>query len=587
MEASRNRRLCFFDLSTLGHPVWWAALALLIFNDWFLKGAGLAPGWLTGKLSDFAFLIVAPVLGGALLPAALPRRRMVAVVVVTGVFVAAKLSPAVSVALIALVARLGLTWRLWPDPTDLLALAVLPLTVRLMRERPPAAPAAPAWHLRERAGVVLGAAACLATSAPRGYQHQPFLLNAAPTPSTVTVTWVLRAVPCPSPEAPKQFPNGFLDASTATVPAALTELADTLTASDLDDPRALPLARGEVAALDGIPPPGASPVGVCATAISWSNDSVCFAAILESPPAAPVLMVAPGHWVEYDGGGFFSCQNPPSPVSRCAASLDPSKDPGSDAVTLKVVNGALAFRAGSKIELGPVDPVAIAARAASPTGCRSLRADYRALIAPSTCATNADCVGLRGIDIPGDPLACQVETNSGSAALLATVESAWSAGCVTGPQYCSTAHPAVCVAGSCVAACADVDLPICSPPCLAWEAEVGNSCGPGGTCLQRRRQELRLCRRRHQLRRAGSALDRLPPLLPLRSGRRLAGRRRRDCSAEPRRREPGRRAGRRRRRARRLSFVIATSSRAPRAARARRTGARRGGSSRRARPTGD
>lgn len=488
MEVSRNRRRSKrlfdrpFDLRTLGHPVWWAALALLIFNDRFLKGAGLAPGWLTGKLSDFAFLIVAPVLGGALLPAALPRRRTIAVAAVSALFVAAKLSPAISVALVAMLARLGLIWRLWPDPTDLLALAVLPLTVRLMRARPPRASAS-ARPWRERAGVVLGAAACLATSAPPGYQHQPFLLNAAPAQATVTVTWVLRAVPCPNPEAPKQVPIGFPDASTAIVPAALTELAATLTPSDLDDPRALTLARGEVAALDGIPAPGASPVGVCATSSSWSNESICFAAILESPPAAPVLMVAPAHWVEYDGGGFFSCQNPPSPVSRCAASLDPSKDPGPDALTLKEVDGALAFRAGSKIELGPVDPSAIAARAASPTGCRSLRADYRALIAPSTCVTNADCVGLQGIDIPGDPLACQIETNAGSAASLAKVESDWRAACVTGPQYCSTAHPAVCVAGTCAAACADVELPSCPPACLAWEGEVGNSCNPGGNCF--------------------------------------------------------------------------------------------------------
>lgn len=210
VEVSRNRRRPGrpFDLGALGHPVWWAALALLVFNDRFLKGAGVAPGWLTGKLSDFAFLIVAPALGGALLPAALPRRRTIAVAVVSALFAAAKLSPAISVALVALLTRLGLTWRLWPDPTDLLALAVLPLTVRLMRARPSPAPAS-ARHWRERAGVVLGAAACLATSAPPGYQHQPFLLNAAPTQATVTVTWVLRAVPCPGPQAPNQFPNGF------------------------------------------------------------------------------------------------------------------------------------------------------------------------------------------------------------------------------------------------------------------------------------------------------------------------------------------------------------------------------------------
>ena len=110
-------------------------------------------------------------------------------------------------------------------------------------------------------------------------------------------------------------------------------------------------------------------------------------------------------------------------------------------MTLKRVGGALAFVAGAKIELGPVDPAAIAARAASPTDCRALRASYRALIAPSPCATNADCVGLQGVDIPGDPVTCQVETNPGSAATLAQVERAWSAACVVGPAVLRDSPP--------------------------------------------------------------------------------------------------------------------------------------------------
>jgi hypothetical protein len=481
VDASRDRRL--FDLRMLGHPVWWAALALLVFNDRFGKGAGLAPGWLTGKLSDFAFLVVAPVLASALLPVKLPRRRSIAVALVSGLFVAAKLSPAVSVALVATLARLGLRWRLWPDPTDLLALSVLPLTVRLMCARRPTAPDfARPW--RERAGVILGAAACLATSAPPSYQHQPFLLNAAPTSVTVRVTWLLRAVPCPSPdEGPHEFQGPRKDASSSTTQSSLAELAASLTPGDLDDPRELTLARGQVAALDGIPPPDVSPVGVCAAYPGWGTDSACFAAILESPSAAPVLMLAPAHWAESDGGGFFSCQNPPSPVSRCAASLDPDRDPGPDAVTLKQVDGALAFVAGSKIELGPVDLVAIAARAGSPTGCRALRASYRALTASSPCTTNADCVGLPAVDIPGDPASCEVETNAGSAALLTRIESEWRASCVVGPRYCSIPHPAVCVAGTCAAACADVDLPVCAPSCNPENTHVGYRCEPGGTCL--------------------------------------------------------------------------------------------------------
>ena len=46
----------------LAHPAWIGALLLLLINDHVLKGAGLLPGWVTGKLSDLAGLFVAPAL---------------------------------------------------------------------------------------------------------------------------------------------------------------------------------------------------------------------------------------------------------------------------------------------------------------------------------------------------------------------------------------------------------------------------------------------------------------------------------------------------------------------------------------------
>ena len=71
---------------------------MLLVNDHLLKGAGWPPRWLTGKLSDFAFLIVGPVLLVVLLAARLPapaagagdgwRWRLV--------FVATDVSPALS-----------------------------------------------------------------------------------------------------------------------------------------------------------------------------------------------------------------------------------------------------------------------------------------------------------------------------------------------------------------------------------------------------------------------------------------------------------------------------------------------------------
>src|ERR1700679_4140779 len=48
--------------SDLVHPWPLLAVALLAVNDHLLKGSGWLPGWLTGKLSDFAGLFFFPVL---------------------------------------------------------------------------------------------------------------------------------------------------------------------------------------------------------------------------------------------------------------------------------------------------------------------------------------------------------------------------------------------------------------------------------------------------------------------------------------------------------------------------------------------
>ena len=159
--------------------------------------------------------------------------------------------------------RLGLTWRLWPDPTDLLALAVLPVTIWLLRR--PAAPAGDgavarrARSSRERAGVVLGALACIATSALPMVPQHPFLHNRTAGDVAVRITWVLRKIDCAIP------------------PEAL---AATLGPSDLDDPRAMTLPSGNVAALDGPPAPGTSPVRLCAndTRSNTPYNSNCVAA---------------------------------------------------------------------------------------------------------------------------------------------------------------------------------------------------------------------------------------------------------------------------------------------------------------------
>jgi hypothetical protein len=113
-------------------------MGLAALNDHWLKGSGLLPGWLTGKLSDVAGLYFAPLLLAELSllawpaagPPAVLRRVVGAALAVGGGFTAIKTWPAAD----ALYEEgLSALWR-HPvrntmDPTDLPALVMLGLAV--------------------------------------------------------------------------------------------------------------------------------------------------------------------------------------------------------------------------------------------------------------------------------------------------------------------------------------------------------------------------------------------------------------------------------------------------------------------------
>ncbi len=106
-------------------PTWVAALALLVANDHWLKGSGLVPGALTGKLSDFAGMIVAPVLLASLLRVRSRRALALCHVAVAAVFAGIQLSPAFASQWSALMGLVGHPWAITCDPTDLIALPFL------------------------------------------------------------------------------------------------------------------------------------------------------------------------------------------------------------------------------------------------------------------------------------------------------------------------------------------------------------------------------------------------------------------------------------------------------------------------------
>lgn len=130
------------------HPVTLAAVALLVVNDWWLKPR-FGPSAVTGKLSDLAGLIFAPVvlsaaIGLALHAAArlgarvdpsLSRRRLLACTAATGVvFAAVKLSPAAAGALVALISRLGRPAAIYLDASDLWCLPALGVALWIGRD---------------------------------------------------------------------------------------------------------------------------------------------------------------------------------------------------------------------------------------------------------------------------------------------------------------------------------------------------------------------------------------------------------------------------------------------------------------------
>lgn len=113
------------------HPVWILSLVLLALNDHVFKGSGLLPEWLTGKLSDFSGLMVAPVVLAAIVRARGPRMFLIVHVVVGIGFALFEISPTLVRAVESALPGI----RMWPDLTDLAALVMLPVSYRVFAPR--------------------------------------------------------------------------------------------------------------------------------------------------------------------------------------------------------------------------------------------------------------------------------------------------------------------------------------------------------------------------------------------------------------------------------------------------------------------
>lgn len=146
------------------HPMWLGAVALLALNDHVLKGAGVLPGVVTGKLSDVAGLFAAPLLLAVLLRVSSRRAWAAAHILIGLVFAAIQVSVPAADLWSSVMGLVGFPWAITSDPTDLLTLPALALSYRWVPRL--AAGRAPHRGAGEVVVATAGVACCVATSPP-------------------------------------------------------------------------------------------------------------------------------------------------------------------------------------------------------------------------------------------------------------------------------------------------------------------------------------------------------------------------------------------------------------------------------------
>ncbi|MBA2661648.1 MAG: hypothetical protein H0U74_05095 [Bradymonadaceae bacterium] len=155
-------------LRALLHPAWLGALALLVLNDHLFKHSVYA-GLVTGKLSDFAGLFLAPVLLAALLRVR-SRRGLVGCGVAVGVvFAGINLSAGLARLWDGVASGFLFGFHTTPDATDLVALPMIALGLIVLYPRMCSPWPSMGERTRRRlacVAVIVGSIACMATGEP-------------------------------------------------------------------------------------------------------------------------------------------------------------------------------------------------------------------------------------------------------------------------------------------------------------------------------------------------------------------------------------------------------------------------------------
>ena len=161
---------------TLISPLFIFSVSLMILNDHMLKGAGILPQNITGKLSDFAFLFFVPVVVAFLFRVKTIKGLSISYLSVALLFSAINISKLFSQGVEALFNVPLIPLALWPDPTDLIALTILPCSIVFLLSKKPHMYAQPVRYLHF--GVVLVClTTCVATSPARRPTHEPIYMS--------------------------------------------------------------------------------------------------------------------------------------------------------------------------------------------------------------------------------------------------------------------------------------------------------------------------------------------------------------------------------------------------------------------------
>ncbi len=167
----------------LAGPPTLAAILLLVLNDHLLKGAGILPGVLTGKLSDFAFLFFGPIVVAYVMRACSRWAVAVAFAIPTAVFVAINVSTIASDLFARTLGAVVPSAHVC-DAEDLVALVMLPFSWGYLwrRARTGRATSRPR-PLSQVLVVIVASLGCVATS------KQPDPPPMVPTHRAVYMSW--------------------------------------------------------------------------------------------------------------------------------------------------------------------------------------------------------------------------------------------------------------------------------------------------------------------------------------------------------------------------------------------------------------